>query len=62
MNNHQNSMIPAAEKEFNDTVMREEFEAAISELTPDERAELLEQYKAKKAQSRVVKENGRVNK
>lgn len=42
--------------------LREEFETAISELTPDERAELLEQYKAKKAQSRVVKENGRVNK
>ena len=52
MDNHQNSADP----------LREEFETAISELTPDERAELLEQYKAKKAQSRVVKENGRVNK
>ena len=49
MGNHQNSIDP----------LREEFETAISELTPDERAELLEQYKAKKAQSRVVKENGR---
>lgn len=52
MNEQQNSTDP----------LREEFETAISELTPDERAELLEQYKAKKAQSRVVKENGRVNK
>ena len=62
MNDH---MIPAAEKEFYDTVSREEFEAAISELTPDERAKLLKmfrQYKAEKAQSRVTKENGRVNK
>ena len=50
MNEQQNSTDP----------LREEFETAISELTPDERAELLEQYKAKKA--RVVKENGRVNK
>ena len=47
MNEQQNSTDP----------LREE-----SELTPDERAELLEQYKAQKAQSRVVKENGRVNK
>lgn len=38
MGNHQNSTDP----------LREEFETAISELTPDERAELLEQYKAKK--------------
>jgi hypothetical protein len=52
MNEQQNSTDP----------LREEFETAISELTPDERAELLEQYKAQKAQSRVVKENGRVNK
>ena len=52
MDNRQNNVDP----------LREEFETAISELTPDERAELLKQYKAKKAQSRVVKENGRVNK
>ena len=52
MDNRQNNVDP----------LREEFETAISELTPDERAELLEQYKAKKAQSRVVKENGRINK
>ena len=52
MNEQQNSTDP----------LREEFETAISELTPDERVELLKQYKAKKAHSRVVKENGRVNK
>ena len=51
MNEQQNSTDPLRE-----------FETAISELTPDERAELLKQYKAKKAHSRVVKENGRVNK
>ena len=38
MNEQQNSTDP----------LREEFETAISELTPDERAELLKQYKAKK--------------
>ena len=37
MNEQQNSTDP----------LREEFETAISELTPDERAELLEQYKAR---------------
>lgn len=45
--------------------LREEFETAISELTPNERAKLLKmfrQYKAEKAQSRVTKENGRVKK
>ena len=40
MDNHQNSTDP----------LREEFETAISELTPDERAELLKMIRQRKAE------------
>lgn len=55
MDNHQNSTDP----------LSEEFETVISELTPDERAELLKmirQRKAEKEQKRTaetVRSNGR---
>lgn len=47
MDNHQNSTDP----------LREEFETAISELTPDERAELLKMFRqrrSEKAQKRTA--------
>lgn len=50
-------MISVAEKEFNDTATREEFEAAISELTLDERKELVKmvrQLKAKRVQKQAA--------
>lgn len=40
MDNHQNNVDP----------LREEFETAISELTPDERAELLKMIRQRKAE------------
>lgn len=55
MDNHQNSTDP----------LREEFETAISELTPDERAELLKMFrqrrseKAQKRTAETVRSNGR---
>lgn len=57
MHEQQNSMIPAVENEFNDTATYEEFEAAISELTPDERKELvkmLRRLKAERVQKHAV--------
>ena len=55
MDNHQNNVDP----------LREEFETAISELTPDERAELLKMFrqrrseKAQKRTAETVRSNGR---
>lgn len=57
MHEQQNSMISEAEKEYDADRMREAFKAAVLELTPDERKELVKmvrQFKAERAQKQAA--------